>query len=91
MANNLDVSKSCGRFVDALASTRLPAASNRQELANATLGDSRITQMLEDLSIRHGWVPSSEMRGLHTKQGPEDMLWLWCMHSLWGRVDQGRC
>lgn len=83
MSNVLDVSKSCARFVDALASTRLPAASNRRKLAEATLGDSRITQMLEDLSTRHGWVPSPEMRQIHAKQGPEDMLWLWCMHSLW--------
>ena len=83
MESNSDISRSCSRFVDALASTRLPNVASRQELGEATLHDPRIMRMLEDLATRHGWVASSEMRQIHVKQGPEDMLWLWCMHSLW--------
>ena len=83
MKNRSDISRSCDRFVDALASTRLPNVSSRQELGEATLDDSRITRMLADLATSHGWVPRSEMRQIHAKRGPEDMLWLWCMHSLW--------
>ena len=78
-----DISSSCDRFVAALASTRLPDVSTRQELGEATLNDSGITRMLEDFAASYGWVPTAEMRQIHAKRGPEDMLWLWCMHSLW--------
>ena len=77
------ISNSCDRFVAALASTRLPDVSTTQELGEATLSDSRITRMLEDFATNYGWVASSDMRQIHAKKGPEDMLWLWCMHSLW--------
>jgi hypothetical protein len=84
-----DVARSCDRFVGALASTRLPDVSTRQELAAATLKDSGITRMLEDFAGSYGWVPTEEMRQIHTKKGPEDMLWLWCMHSLWTDANCG--
>ena len=84
-----DLSSLCDRFVGALASTRLPDVSTRQELAAATLEDSGITRMLEDFAGSYGWVPAEEMRQIHTKRGPEDMLWLWCMHSLWTDANCG--
>ena len=87
MTSDLAYSRSCSRLVNALASTLLPNVSNRQELGKATLDDSRITRMLEDFATRHGWMPISEMRQIHAKRGPEDMLWLWCMHSLWTDAD----
>ena len=63
--------------------------STKQELGEVTLGDSRITRMLEDFATSYGWVPSSEMKQIHAKKGPEDMLWLWCMHSLWTDANCG--
>ena len=77
-----EVSSAGDRFIAALASTRLPDVSTRQELGEATLTDSRITRMLEDFATSYGWAPKAELRQLE-RRGPEDMLWLWCMHSLW--------
>ena len=42
--------------------------------------------MLEGLSTRYGWAPSSDMKELPKKK-QEDMLWLWCMHSMWTSAD----
>ena len=78
-----DVLSSCDRFVGALASTRLPDVSTTKELGEATLDDSRITRMLEDFATSYGWVPNSEFKQIHTQGKGEDMLWLWCMYSLW--------
>jgi hypothetical protein len=70
------------RFVDALARTRLPTAGNAQGLALKTVRDRRIANMLGDLGGRHGWQVHTAA-GQLKRGGPEDMLWLWCMHSLW--------
>ena len=50
-----EVSSAGDRFIAALASTRLPDVSTRQELGEATLTDSRITRMLEDFAANYGW------------------------------------
>ena len=88
-ARRHDIADSCDHFVAALASTRLPDVSTKQELGEVTLGDSRITRMLEDFATNYGWVASSDMRQIHAKKGPEDMLWLWSMHSLWTDANCG--
>jgi hypothetical protein len=82
-----DIFSSCDRFVAAFASTRLPDVSTRQEPGEATLNDSGITRMVEAFAASCGWVPTAEMRQIHAKRGPEDMLWLWCMHSPWTDVN----
>ncbi|SVE47513.1 uncharacterized protein METZ01_LOCUS500367, partial [marine metagenome] len=82
-----DIAISIRQLVGALASTRLPNVSNTKELGEATLNDARIVSMLEGLSTRYGWAPFSDMKGLHDQKWPEDMLWLWCMHSMWTSAD----
>ena len=77
-----EVSSAGNRFIGALASTRLPDVSTRQELGEVTLDDPRIIRMLGDFAASYGWTPKAELRQLE-RRGPEDMLWLWCMHSLW--------
>jgi hypothetical protein len=70
------------RFVAALTRTRLPNAGTKTELATLTLTEPRIVKMLADLADRYGWrvQPGTEQL---THGAAEDMLWLWCVHSLW--------
>ena len=77
-----EVSSAGDRFIAALASTRLPDVSTRQELGEETLNDSGIIRMWEDFAASYGWAPKAEFQQI-ARGGPEDMLWLWCMHSLW--------
>ena len=70
------------RFVQALARTSLPGADTTSEFSERTLQDSRINAMFDDLVSRFGWRPADEMQALKWHRG-EDMLWLWCMYSLW--------
>jgi hypothetical protein len=77
-----DVAISISQLVGALASTRLPNVSNSEELGEVTLNDSRILTMLEGLSATYGWAQFSDMKDLKNRKA-EDMLWLWCMHSMW--------
>ena len=81
----LQVSRSGNRFVDALASTRLPNVSDRQELGTAMLDDHRITWMLEDLATRHDFG-EVEGDGGGVKAARRSQLVVSC--RCWDRVAQ---
>ena len=63
-----EISSAGDRFIAALASTRLPDVSTRQELGEETLNDSGIIRMWEDFVASYGWAPKTEFQQI-TRRG----------------------